>query len=300
MKGKKPRRSGLRGIFIAVAAVFSISAVGGVVDQLPKDPVTDAQKVTTFQNADGSKYGYNISPSDQIWKHTLDMKTQDQRGAEMIAAAENGDSWRVNALIRHGGMNMEKEGAAALEAAALRGHADVVTALLAEGVQANANYSAAMRLAAANGHYSATEALLDAGAYAGANRSEALRLAAANGHASVVDLILAQKDVAGSDEFDAPRVPSADVNANGGEALSMAAANGHLFVVVSLIGAGANVNANDGAALKSAVARGDADIVSVLVHNGAKIAVSDLNTLQIQDALDGKMPPAPPERPDFG
>lgn len=219
MKGRKPGISRFRRAFLVAAAAIGLTTGSVGIDNLPKDPVTDTH--ITFQTGSADQYGYNISPIDQMWKHTLAMKSEAQRDLDLLAAAQDGDSWRIRALVEHG-INTETAGASALAAGAGAGHADVVDALLKAGVKADAQVNAALIAAAKNNHSMIALTLLENGAYAGARGSDALISAAENGNDVLVRALLAR---------------GADANAQDGMPLQAAIQGGHADVADALLSA---------------------------------------------------------------
>lgn len=221
MKGRKPGISRFRRAFLVAAAALGITAGSTGIDNLPKDPVTDTHSVVTYNVGSADQYGYNISPIDQMWKHTLVMRSETQRDLDLLAAAQDGDSWRIRALAEHG-INTEIAGARALAAGAGAGHADVVDALLKAGVKADAHVNAALIAAAKNNHTQIALTLLDNGAYAGARSSDALVSAAENGNDLLVRALLAR---------------GADANAMDGAPLQAALQGGHTHAADALLSA---------------------------------------------------------------
>jgi hypothetical protein len=225
MKGRKPGKSRFRKAFMAAATIFALGTGGTALDTLPKDAVTDTQSIVTFNIGTDQQYGYNISPIDQMWKHTLSMKSAEQQNNDLLTAAAEADSWRTRALIQQG-LDMAKYGQQAMFVAADNGGNDVVKALLEAGVRADAQNSLALLnavrgnhtqtaldlldagakpygqdnailiAAATHGNAVLVEALLDKGAYAGAKNNAALLAAVQNGHTAVADVLLsAEKTV---------------------------------------------------------------------------------------------------------
>jgi hypothetical protein len=219
MKGRKPGISRFRRAFLVAAAALGITAGSTGIDNLPKDPMTDTHTIVTYNIGSAEQYGYNISPIDQMWKHTLAMKSEARRDVELLAAAHDGDSWRIRALAEHG-INTEVAGASALAAGAGAGHADVVDALLKAGVKADAQVNAALIAAAKNNHAAIALTLLENGAFAGARSSDALISAAENGNDPLVRALLSR---------------GADANAQGGAALQAALQGGHADVADALL-----------------------------------------------------------------
>lgn len=195
MKGRKPGISRFRRAFLVAAAALGITAGSTGLDNLPKDPVTDTH--ITFQTGTADQYGYNISPIDQMWKHTLAVKSDAQLAGDLLAAAQGGDSWRIRALVQHG-IDIDVAGANALAAGAGAGHADVVDALLKAGVKADAQVNAALIAAAKNNHGAVALQLLEAGADASARGSDALISAAENGNDPLARALLARGAKAGA------------------------------------------------------------------------------------------------------
>lgn len=187
MKGRKPRPSRFRKAFMAAAAILTLSTGTVTLDNLPKDPVTDTQSVVTFNVGAEDQYGYNISPVDQFWKHTLSLKSEDQMNAALLSAAAEADSWRTRALIQQG-LDMVKYGDRAMVVAAGAGGDDVIKALLEAGVSPS---SVALMAAAENNHTQAALTLLAAGANGAAESSTALISAAGHGNTTLVEALLA-------------------------------------------------------------------------------------------------------------
>ena len=267
----RPFRSRFHRAFLAVVAAVGMGTTGLVLDNLPKNPDTDTQKVSTFETRSGLQ-GYNISPSDQFWKHTLGLKSADQKDDALIAAARAGDSWRAQALFEHGA---DATGAAATQAlaiAAWRGDADVVKVMLKNGVNAGARESLALRAASAEGNTAVMRQLINAGADVSARDNEALVLAVGNGNLDAVRLILQQ--AAPDEDFLNPAsqaTPAADVNAGNGLPLELAVISGNTAMAQMLIDNGANVNVKDGVALNIAVLEGDGAMVQTLIDRGADV-----------------------------
>lgn len=219
MKGRKPGISRFRRAFLVAAAALGITAGSTGLDNLPKDPMTDTH--ITFQTGTADQYGYNVSPIDQMWKHTLGMKSQTQLGADLLAAAQDGDSWRVRALVQQG-IDTDVAGANALTAAAGAGHGDVVSVLLKADVKAGGQVNAALIAAAKNNHSAVALQLLEAGAYAGARGSDALISAAEHGNDPLARALIAR---------------GADPAAQSGLALQAAIDGGHADVADTLLSA---------------------------------------------------------------
>lgn len=301
MKGRKPGTSRIRRAFLVAAATLGLTVGGTGLDQLPKDPVTDTH--ITFQTGTPDAYGYNISPVDQMWKHTLGMKSQSARDADLTAAAKEGDSWRVTILTQHTGFDPYGAGAHALVAAAAAGHDDVVDVLLKSNVTAYAQHSAALIAAAENNHLPTVQKLLAAGADAGAQDGAALMAAIEGGHAAVADALLsATRAVAvplpyndnygygasyrafdqhispntfgpppffspmdtGFDNYTLVQRPAIDVNAQQGQALYNAVSNNDVAMAHVLMKHGADADARGGAIKELAEAKGDVDMTRLL------------------------------------
>lgn len=280
MKGRKPSRSRFTRGFLALVAALGLGSAGMGLDNLPKDPDSDTQKVSTFRT-DGGLAGYNISPSDQFWKVTLGAKSAEQKADFLIDAARTGDSWRVAVLLENGVSPQSSEAVRALNIAAWRGDADVVKALLDGGVYAGADQSLALRWAAEAGHTGIMQQLINRGADVTAADNDALMQAAARGQTAAVRLILQQQSWYDYDEFSGAFNAAANPNAQNGRALELAAAGGHFGAVQALIEHGANVNAGDGAALYAAVVRDDVLMAHYLLQNKAD---PDLRSGQIRSA----------------
>lgn len=189
MKGRKPATSRFRKAFMAAATILTLGTGSVTLDNLPKDPVTDTHTVVTFNIGTENQYGYNISPIDQFWKHTLSMKSEEQMNAALLSAAAEADSWRTRALIEQG-MDMAKYGDRAMVVAAGNGANDVIKALLEANVSASGANSAALIAAAEGNHTEAALTLIKAGANSAAQSSAALIAAAGHGNTVLVQALL--------------------------------------------------------------------------------------------------------------
>ncbi|KAJ5717688.1 hypothetical protein N7488_003334 [Penicillium malachiteum] len=195
-----------------------------------------------------------------------------------------------------------------LQAAAGRGHLEVVERLLAAKADVNApaggsNGRTALQAAASGGHLEVVERLLVAKANVntpagGSNGRTALQAAASGGHLDVVERLLVAKanvntpagfrgrtalQAAASgghlDVVERLLAATADVNAPAGDqygrtALQAAASGGHLEVVERLLVAKADVNAPagfDGTALQAAASGGHLDVVERLLAAKADV-----------------------------
>lgn len=210
MKGKKPATSRLKRAFIIAATALGIGGGTAVLDNLPKDPMTDTQTISM---------GVNVSPTDQVWKHTLGMRTQDARDQAMLQAAYSGDSWRTQALFNSGIDGRSAVATEALAAAAWAGHSDVVEVMLKNGVDPTANDSAALISAIRGGNDGIALRMLMLGARADAQNNEGLLLAAFSGNNSMVQTLL---------------LYGADASAHDNAALSYAQTFGYTDVATTL------------------------------------------------------------------
>jgi len=189
MKGRKPGTSRFRKAFLAAATIFALGTGGTALDTLPKDAVTDTQSIVTFNIGTDQQYGYNISPIDQMWKHTLSMKSPEQQNNDLLAAAAEADSWRTRALIQQG-LDMTKYGQQAMVVAAGNGGNDVIKALLEAGVKADGQNSLALLEAVRGNHTQTALDLLDAGAKAYGQDNAILISAATTGNVALVEALL--------------------------------------------------------------------------------------------------------------
>ncbi|MBW7910328.1 MAG: hypothetical protein H3C49_03495 [Alphaproteobacteria bacterium] len=319
MKGRKPGISRFRRAFLVAATAIGLTTGSVGIDNLPKDPVTDTH--ITFQTGSADQYGYNISPIDQMWKHTLVMKSDAQRDLDLLAAAQDGDSWRIRALAEHG-INTEVAGARALAAGAGAGHADVVDALLKAGVKADAHVNAALVAAAKNNHAAIALTLLENGALASAliargadaNAQDGMALQAAiqGGHADVADTLLsATRTVAvsipvapdysiwtGAKPFDQHISPNRFGPPPFFSPIDDPFNMNFTLAERPII----DVNANNGQALYDAVYKNDIDMARVLMKHGAdanakdgaikQLANESRNTAMV-NLLNGNTPAAP-------
>lgn len=189
MKGRKPTTSKFRRAFVIAAAVLGFGAGTATLDNIPKDPVTDTAIV--LNDGAYNQTGINISPSDQLWKQTLSMRSQTSIESELMAAASSGDSWRVQAIFDNGAVS-GRSGIAtdALSQAAYFGHADVVKTLLSNSVDPTANDGAAMLAAIRGGNSEIAIQLMDLGVRADVQNNEALLLASFRGDYYMVYTLL--------------------------------------------------------------------------------------------------------------
>lgn len=191
MKGRKPKTSRMKRAFVLAAAALGFTIGTAGINTIPKHPATDTQVVSTINQGQWDQKGVNISPTDQMWKHTLSLRSDEAKAADLMQAAQSGDSWRVKALFENGGMNARSAVAGeALASAAYFGHMDVVKALMSQGVDPTMNDSAALRWALQGGQNNVAYYLLDLGAQANANNSEGLLIATYNGDHTMVQTLL--------------------------------------------------------------------------------------------------------------
>ncbi|KAJ5215277.1 uncharacterized protein N7498_001684 [Penicillium cinerascens] len=189
----------------------------------------------------------------------------------LLYAAADGCHHSLSMLLQAGAdVNGTFNGRTALQAAAERGHFEVVQVLLAAKAHVNASPArrhgrTALQAAAGGGHLDVVQALLAAKADVNAFPDEfygrtALQAAAGGGHLEIVHTLLAAK---------------ADLNASparrhGRTALQAAAEGGHLDVVQALLAAKADVNAFPDefygrTALQAAAGGGHLEIVHTLL-----------------------------------
>jgi ankyrin repeat protein len=188
---RKPFGSRLRRAFIVAAAALGIGGGVMTMDNLPKNPQTDTQTVTTYNAGQYNQYGYNISPSDQMWKQTINMRSDYQNTVDLMNAAQSGDSWRVQALIDKGAFKVNsQDGIDALATAAYNGHADVVKTLLSNGIDPTANDSQALISALSGGQMDIAVRLLNYGAQASAQNSYGLTIAVDRGDAYMAQVLI--------------------------------------------------------------------------------------------------------------
>jgi ankyrin repeat protein len=188
---------------------------------------------------------------------------------DLFAAAARGDAVTVQALLVNGAdVNAEySDGATALIVAAFNGKLDVVQALLAKGANVSARRkdgATALMGAAFNRHLDVVQVLLAAGANVNATADSGgtvlTEASRAAGNLAVVRALLAN---------------GADVNAkrnDGATALIVASFNGNADIALALLDKEADVNARQadgGTALMAASFNGHLDVVQALLRNGA-------------------------------
>ena len=114
----------------------------------------------------------------------------------IVNAARQGDAARVEALLQEGHSGDSRSLDAALLAASLQGHADVVRVVLGHGAQVNARDSrgqSPLYLASWKGHRTAAETLLDGGAEVDAREQNGwtpLMIGSAEGFSNIVEFLL--------------------------------------------------------------------------------------------------------------
>lgn len=177
----------------------------------------------------------------------------------LIFAAMNGHSETVDVLIEAGAKVNEEadhvEGNSALQAAAMKGHTDIVRNLLANG--ANPTFSTdygktALYQAARNGHLETVKILLNANNELSSLEGFELGIAAENGHEEIVRTLL-------------------DIGANPDSAIFQAAQGGNLDVLKTILERGVNPTPTDGEfnSLMTAIDHGHQDVVKLLLREGA-------------------------------
>ena len=190
---------------------------------------------------------------------------------EILDAAKNGDLGKVKALLKDNPdlvFSKDNYGGTPLFLAALTGHKDVATFLLANKADVNAkenNGWTPLHAASGEGYKDMVELLLTNKADVDAkdnNDETPLFSSSLKGHKDVAELLLANK---------------ADVNAkenHGVTPLQIAAGNGHKDVVELLLANKADVNAKDNLGrtpLHEAAASGYKDVVELLLVSKADV-----------------------------
>lgn len=220
MKRRRPFKSRLRNAFVAAAGFLGFGTAGVVIEQLPKDPTTDTQIITTYDIGTAGQHGYNISFLDQFWKRSLALKGHDALAADLLEAAQNGDSWRIRTLIEHGGIDLKTDGGEALAAASRAEYNDVIKVLIDAGVPVNALNDAPFIAAMEIGHFDLAFRYVDMVAPSVENMNRGLAIAASFGSLDVVERFLAR---------------GVQVDGNNSAALVSAAAVGHTHIVSRLL-----------------------------------------------------------------
>lgn len=190
MKRRRPFKSRLRNAFLTVSGILGIGASGVVIETLPKDPTTDTQILTTYNIGTSQQRGYNISFIDQFWKQSLAFKAHDALVADMIAAAKDGDSWRVSTVLKHGGIDLQKDAGLALVEATRSGHMDVISVLLQAGVKANALNDAPFLAAMDVQNYTLALRYADLAKPSAANLHQGAVMAAGAGSLATLDALI--------------------------------------------------------------------------------------------------------------
>ncbi len=260
MKGRKPFSTRMKVAFASVAAVFGLGITTGGLESIPKDPMTDTQVVTTFNKGTADAYGYNIAPSDQFWKATLGMKTQDGLSLDALNAADNGDTWRTKTLLDNG-LSIYSPGAHdAFAKAAHRGHEDVFNAYLKAGIDPGANDGKALVEALRGNNSKLAYVLIEKGVSGASQGSEGLGYAAIRGDTDMIAALLKA---------------GADPKANDSAALKYAAFMGNVNAVAALLDAGADVSANDHTAVRQAAEAGHLEVLKMLIAKGGDVSAGD-------------------------
>lgn len=270
MKGRKPQSSRLKKAFLTAVAVLGIGGMTGGIETLDKDPLTDTQSVTTFNTGTSAQYGYNISPIDQMWKATLNMRDIDGLSKDMIDAGTKGDSWRVQALLDNGNLGIYSAATHdAFSAAALQGNRDVVDVLLKAGIDPAANDGMALLSAVRGKNNAIAYMLMDRGVSGASQDSGALVSATFQNDVAMIDALLKR---------------GADAKADNSSAMKWAATLGHTDALSTLITAGADVTADDNAAMRAAADAGQVDAMKQLLRAGGSVAANDGEALRLAAA----------------
>ncbi len=194
----------------------------------------------------------------------------------LMAAGLRGHTELVLALIENGADIHAKnsEGNTALIATALGGHTDLVLALIKNGADIHAknnNGDTALMTAAIHGHTDPALALIENGADIQAkniNGDTALMAAAIHGHTELALALIEN---------------GADIQTNdidGGTALMAAVLHGHTELALALIKNGADIHTNDidgDTALMAAALHGHTELALALIKNGADIHAKNNN-----------------------
>ena len=228
----------------------------------------------------------------------LERPLEDEIRPQLVSAALSGNLEVVHRLLQ--GKPLVNRRApifkkTALQAAAERGHVEVVELLLHNEVDVNApaareSGKTALQAAAGGGHLTIVERLLQKGALVNASAAEiasgrtALQAAAEAGHLAVVERLLQAN----------ANVNSAPPLWNGRTALQAAAENGHVEVVDVLLRKNADVNAAGAryqgcTALQAAAKGGHLVIVERLLQAGAAVnaGASEYGMTALQGAAKG-------------
>lgn len=98
---KRPRRSKFKSAFIAATATFfGFGGIAGL-EQVPDENDRIDATFSTVNEA-GIEEGININPSDQLWKASLIVQSQDKLNESLLESVRNEDSWRVKAALDAG------------------------------------------------------------------------------------------------------------------------------------------------------------------------------------------------------
>ncbi|KAI8487113.1 hypothetical protein Bbelb_351830 [Branchiostoma belcheri] len=238
----------------------------------------------------------------------MDEEQKRKKEQALLKAALQGDTVRVKQLLEEG-VNPNATSTTSvlwaaqnspLHLAALNGHHETVSVLLAAGADVNTQDTkekTPLHLAAKNGHHETVSVLLAAGADVNTQdqwERTPLHLAAVNGHHETVSALLAAgADVNTQDKLtmtslhwavlsghhetvSALLAAGADVNTQGvrqNTPLHLAAGRGHHETVSALLAAGADVNTEDSGGdtpLQVATEQGHSKCVEVLMQHKAK------------------------------
>lgn len=186
-------------------------------------------------------------------------------------AIRAGQTGIAELLIDHGSDVNGRDpttGSTALMAAALLGHSQLVTLLLANGADIDArtaNNATALGMAALAGQVEVTNILLSRGAGTTADRAGALVAAAWAGHEQILRILVSSgAPVEGARNMDGQTALLA--------AIAASRYNARRSIVQLLLAEGANpeaVDADGRTALILAVSVGDGELVPILIQNGA-------------------------------
>jgi ankyrin repeat protein len=213
-----------------------------------------------------------IHDPDKPWREPFTGRKDEKKesGSEMYYASLLGLPAVVTKLLSNGA-NVNAEGGrygSPIQAASAEGHEGIVQLLIDNGANVNAEgggYGSPIQTAPAEGHEGIVQFLIDNGANVNAEGGlygSPIQAASERGHEGIVQLLIDN---------------GANVNAEGGlygSPIQAASERGHKAIVQLLIDNGANVNAEGGhygSPIQAASERGHKAIVQLLIDNGANV-----------------------------
>lgn len=298
MTARKPTPSAFRKAFIRATAVLALVMGGTAIENAPKNPDTDTQTISTFQNSrTGEMTGYNISPLDQFWRAGLAFKAPDEMITDFFAATRDGDLWRVRTLMDAG---LEKSVASdsafqsmldyALIDAVLASDRTLARYLLQKGADVNAQKGEPLRIAVWGSDIGMIDELRAAAVNLAINDAGVLISAAVFGQKDVVTLMMSSGTITLDDQISVALAVSetgdrdmlrhvlsfsGGATGNNSYALLQAVTQGRDGAIENLLFLGADPNDRNGDIMRAALEQSNDMILHRLLAMGGNAQIDD-------------------------